>query len=127
MKAFVVSRSGRTRNCRVHRSVTMYTRPGRFDETPTSLLFGQTVAPVRRNHAGCGPLGLARAGLRLQSAQLPVPARRTCENGRVMRKYMVVRDRRLHGGVPARHGLVIQNMDASTPMRILFNHVAHAS
>ena len=40
---------------------------------------------------------------------------------------MVVRDRRLHGGVPARHGLVIQNMDASTPMRILFNHVAHAS
>lgn len=40
-------------------------------------------------------------------------------------KYMVVRDRRLHGGVPARHGVAIQNVDAGTPLRVVFNHVTH--
>src|SRR3569623_1149781 len=40
-----------------------------------------------------------------------------------MMKYMVVRDRRLHGGVPARHGIALQNVDAGTPLRVVFNHV----
>lgn len=38
-------------------------------------------------------------------------------------KYMAVRDRRLRGGVPPREHLEIQNTDASTPLRSLFNHV----
>lgn len=40
-------------------------------------------------------------------------------------KYMVVRDRRLRGGVPARSHLAVQNVDASIPLRSVFNHIKH--
>jgi len=42
-------------------------------------------------------------------------------------KYMVVRDKRLHGGVPARPGMAIQNLDALTPLRVFFNHASHVA
>jgi hypothetical protein len=37
--------------------------------------------------------------------------------------YMAVRDKRLQGGVPARPHLAIQNTDATTPLRGVFNHI----
>jgi hypothetical protein len=40
-------------------------------------------------------------------------------------KYMAIHDRRLRGGVPARPHLAIQNTDASTPLRTVFNHINH--
>jgi hypothetical protein len=38
-------------------------------------------------------------------------------------KYMAVHDKRLKGGVPAHPHLYIQNVDGTTPLRGLFNHV----
>jgi hypothetical protein len=41
------------------------------------------------------------------------------------RKFMVIRDKRLLGGVPARPNLAIQNTDAAMPLRNVFNYVNH--
>lgn len=38
---------------------------------------------------------------------------------------MAIHDRRLRGGVPARPGLAIHHTDASTPLRVVFNHIRH--